>query len=97
MSGKAGQAPPASVFVEMWRGTVVVDAEGVEVPLEKGSYVVKSVQEMEAAAPVGTRVIVAGMKISSTVEFDEYDCKVVSHWQPLANTEWLLAPVPQSR
>lgn len=89
-----GTGAPASVFVEIWAGGVTVDAEGNEVPPEKGnSYVVRSAEEMEAAAPIGTRVIVAAGNAPSTSEAEKYSCKVVDEGPTSA--EQLLAPVPQ--
>lgn len=90
----AGTGSPVSVFVEVRRGAVVVDADGVEVPLEKGtSYIDPFLQEMEAAAPVGTRVIVAAVAAASASEYEKYSCKVVD--QGATSAEQLLGPVPQ--
>ncbi|CAN7441429.1 hypothetical protein LJR045_002892 [Microbacterium sp. LjRoot45] len=90
----AGTGKPVSVFVEVRRGAVVVDADGVEVPLEKGtSYIDPSLQELEAAAPVGTRVIVAAVNATPASEYEKDSCKVVN--QGATSAEQLLGPVPQ--
>ena|GEM_PF-1371350 len=92
----AGTGDPASVFVEVHRGTVVVDADGVEVPLEEGtSYIDPSLQEMEAAAPVGTRVIVAAVAAASASKYQKYSCKIVVEGERPSQDGQLLAPVPQ--
>lgn len=92
----AGTGNPTSVFVEVHRGTVVVDADGVEVPLEKGSsYIDHSVQEMEAAAPVGTRVIVAAVNATSASDYEKFSCKIVDEGERSISAERLLGPIPQ--
>lgn len=92
----AGTGAPDSVFVEIWSGGVTVDAEGKEVPLEKGSsYVDRSAEEMEAAAPVGTRVIVAAGNAPSASEIEKHSCKIVDEGERPTGAEQLLAPVPQ--
>ena len=82
------------VVVEVATDTILAGS-GVpaSVFVEIWSYVDRSAQEMEAAAPVGTRVIVAAVAAASASEYEKYSCKVVD--QGATSAGQLLAPLPQ--
>lgn len=82
------------VVVEVATDTILAGS-GVpaSVFVEIWSYVDRSAQEMEAAAPAGTRVIVAAVNARSASEYEKDSCKVVD--QGATSAEQLLAPLPQ--
>jgi len=85
-------ADPNLVFVEVSRGHAALDEDGNELE----NSVQASVRELEAAAPVGTRVIVLGQPAPSDEDLgDQPGNELLTGWEPPSDTAQLLSPVPQ--
>jgi len=92
-----GEAPGGEVKVEFRRGGVIVDETGAEVPLERGArYDIRSVADLEKAAPVGTRVILIGAPIPTPEEIaTEPGQRVVGLGSLAGKEEFAVRPLSQ--